>query len=170
MHGLYVISVWLHIIAAAFWVGGMLFMVFVLIPTLRGLDDQRLAGRLMHWLGVRYRWFGWITLSLLVLTGIVNLFMRGIGWSELIQGDIWRSAFGHMLAVKLWLVALIFITSALHDFVIGPRATRIARAANPKSAEALRVRRQAAWMGRLNLLVGLVVVALGVMLVRGWPW
>jgi hypothetical protein len=34
----------------------------------------------------------------------------------------------------------------------------------------LGLRRWASWFGRINLLLALVVVALGVMLVRGRPW
>ncbi len=76
---------------------------------------------------------------------------------------------GRALGVKLLLVAVILVFSALHDFLIGPRATALGRA-DPTSPEAIRVRRQASWIGRLNLLLGLVVIALGVVLVRGWPW
>ena len=86
----------------------------------------------------------------------------------MISPHLWRSQFGHTLGVKLSLVALTFLLSAVHDFVIGPKATRIGRL-EPNSPQAHRLRRQAAWMGRFNLLMGLIIVALGVMLVRGRP-
>lgn len=166
---LYILSVWLHILAATVWVGGMLFLVLVLIPALRRLEQRGLAATLVHHVGVRFRWIGWLSLLLLVLTGSVNLVMRGYGWSDLFGPQLWTSMFGQILGVKLSLVAVTFLLSAVHDFLIGPRATRAGRL-EPDSAQAHRLRRQAAWMGRFNLLMGLIIVALGVMLVRGWPW
>ena len=73
---LYIVSVWTHIVAATIWIGGMLFLVLVLIPALRGLDNRGLAATLVHHVGVRFRGIGWLSLLLLVLTGAVNLAMR----------------------------------------------------------------------------------------------
>jgi hypothetical protein len=70
------------------------------------------------------------------------------------------------LGIKLLFIAAVLILSALHDFVIGPRATVLGRA-NPTSLETIRLRRQSAWLGRFNLLLALFIVALGVVLVRG---
>lgn len=56
--------------------------------------------------------------------------------------------------------------SALHDFVIGPKATNL-RMKNPESVDAFRMRKLASWIGRINLLLALIVVMLGVILVRG---
>jgi len=165
---LYILSVWLHIVAATVWIGGMLFLVLVLIPALRGLGNRGLAATLVHHVGVRFRSVGWLSLLLLVMTGLINLVKRGIGWTALTSPELWRSEFGHILGIKLSLVALTFLLSAVHDFLIGPKATKAGRL-EPGSPEAQRLRRQAAWMGRFNLLMGLIIAALGVMLVRGAP-
>lgn len=163
--GIHHLSVWLHIISAAVWVGGMAFLALTLIPVLRGVEPRSTAAHLLHRVGVRFRSVGWISLLLLVITGIVNLWARRVTWDDVWSGQLWSEPFGRVLGVKLLLVAFIFLLSAVHDFVVGPRATRVARTA-PESAEARRLRRQASWMGRLNFLAGLIVIALGVMLVR----
>jgi hypothetical protein len=62
----------------------------------------------------------------------------------------------------------VLLVSAVHDFSLGPRAT-VAIAKDPTSAEAERFRRRASVLGRLNALLALALVALGVILVRGWP-
>ncbi|MBX6378285.1 MAG: DUF4149 domain-containing protein, partial [Clostridia bacterium] len=74
--------------------------------------------------------------------------------------------FGRALVLKLALVVVILALSTVHDFAVGPRATAAARA-DPASAAAVRLRRLASRLGRLNLLLALAVAALAAALVRG---
>jgi hypothetical protein len=53
--------------------------------------------------------------------------------------------------------------SAVHDFWIGPAASRQA----PGSRAALRYRRWAAWIARVEAIVGIVLVIAAVRLARG---
>ena len=168
MKALYLLSVWLHILAAITWIGGTLFLVLVLVPVIRQREYQGIAATLIQRTGARFRWVGWVCLGLLILSGTFNLAYRGFGWADVWSGKLWRGPFGQTLGIKLLLVSVILILSALHDFVIGPRATAVWEA-NPGAPEALRLRRQAGWIGRINLLLALIVVAFGVMLVRGRP-
>jgi putative copper export protein len=134
----------LHVLGALVWIGGMLFVALVLVPVARGLNDPPLRARLFHAAGVRFRAVGWIALALLLATGLGNLWLRPyLFWLPQFQ-------------VKLGLVVLALALSAVHDFVVGPRAGR------PGADPRLRVR--ASWMGRLNLVVVLVVVLLGLAL------
>ncbi len=165
MHGLYLFSVWLHVLAAMVWVGGMLFLVFVLVPVLRGSATPQEAARFVKATGQRFRSVGWLALCVLVATGFTNVFLRGISHHDLVDGAFWTSTWGHILGAKLVLVATVLILSLVHDFRVGPSASEALRA-DPTSPEALKLRKAASWMGRLNLLLGLAIVALGVMLAR----
>ncbi|MEW6272928.1 MAG: CopD family protein [Thermodesulfobacteriota bacterium] len=169
MHALYVVSVWLHLLAAMVWIGGMVFLAAVVVPALKSpeLAPSRVA--LLHGTGVRFRRVGWLALGTLLVTGLLNLLLRGYGLTQLTSAALWRSSFGEVLAAKLVLVAVILALSLVHDFVVGPRATRVLRT-DPTSPAAARVRRAASWLGRANLLLALAVLALAVMLVRGAPW
>ncbi len=169
MHALYVTSVYFHLLAAVVWIGGMVFLALVVVPALRSPEPLAARVEVLHRTGVRFRRIGWIALGVLVATGITNLLLRGLGWSEIFGTALWESRFGKVLAVKLALVVLILTVSVVHDFSVGPRATRLLRA-DPTSAEAARVRRLASMLGRANLLLALVVLLLAVMLVRGVPW
>jgi uncharacterized membrane protein len=168
-HVLFVASVWLHVMAAALWIGGMLFLTLVLVPSVRRLEDRALATLLIRDTGRRFRLVGWIALVVLVLTGLSNLSARGISHQMLLRADFWSGPYGQVLAFKVGVVTLILVLSAFHDFLFGPRASA-ALSANAASPEARRLRRIASWFGRLNLVLALVVVACGVMLVRGRPW
>ncbi len=165
---MYQLSVWLHILAAAVWLGGMVFLALVLVPVVRRPEYREHASRLVHLTGLRFRTVGWVCVSVLVVTGFVNLWYRGIGWAALSNAGFWSSPFGNLLGGKLLVVAAILALSVVHDFRIGPRATAAGRA-DPDSAAARALRRRASWMGRLNLLLALAAVALGVLLVRGGP-
>lgn len=168
-HRLYLLSVLVHVLAAVVWIGGMAFLVLVVVPVTRRMPERHLVVRLIRDTGRRFRSVGWACLGILLATGITNLLLRGIGPRMWASADFWASPFGQVLAWKLSLVAAIWTLSAIHDFRIGPRASELL-AADPLSPIALRFRRMAAWMGRLNLLLSLLVLALALMLVRGRPW
>jgi len=168
MYTLYLVSVWIHILAAMAWIGGMLFLVLVVVPWLRagGRVD---AGVFLRETGARFRNVGWVCFGVVVVTGTFNLWYRGVRLADFVNAGWLASSFGKTVLVKLGAFALVLVVSAVHDFVVGPRATT-AIAADPRSAEAQRARRHASVLGRLNVLFALVLVAAGVMLVRGVPW
>lgn len=166
---LYVASVALHILAASVWIGGMMFLVLVLVPSLKRElpPGQRIL--LIQRTGQRFRAVGWLSLALLVTTGFTNLLGRGVTPAVWMDATFWAGPFGEVLKYKLMVVALILATSAMHDFWVGPLASR-RMLSQPGSIAADRARRAATLMGRLNLVLAVVVLALAVMLVRGHPW
>ena len=135
---------WLHLLAAITWIGGMLFIALVLVPVTRRFADPAVRARLLQESGRRFRAVAWVALGLLVATGLANLWLRP-----------------YLLAAprfqwKLGLVVLALALSAVHDFVLGPRAGR------PGADPAARTR--ASWLARVNVLVVLAVVLLGLAL------
>ncbi len=144
----------------------MVFLALVIVPITRRLEPRGLAVSLIAQSGRRFRRVGWVCLAVLVLTGVLNLAYRGFGWGDVWSGNIFAGTFGRTLGVKLSLVATLLMISIVHDFWLGPRATAVGQAA-PDSFEARRLRRWASWLGRLNLLLALAVIALAVVLVRG---
>jgi len=167
-HAIYVLSVFLHIFAAIVWLGGMLFLVIVIMPALRGSGFRDARSALVAAVGKAFRPVGWACLIVLVITGFLNLHFRGMS-AMLTESSFWRGSLGQVLAVKLVVVALLLALSAAHDFWVGPRAVRAAKQ-QPGSADHVRWRQRAAWMGRLTALLALLAVFLGVLLVRGRPW
>lgn len=169
MHILYLTSVWLHIMAAVIWVGGTLFFALVLVPAVRQPEFSAVAAAMVRWTAQRFRWVGWLCFLVFILTGSINLAFRGLTWNDLSSGIFWRGSFGSVLTLKLVIFAAIVAISAVHDFIIGPRASA-AWEKDAKSAASNRLRRQAVRIARLNLLLALIAIILGTMLVRGAPW
>lgn len=167
MHTIYILSVCLHILAAMIWMGGMLFLVLVVVPWLRS-GGRAQAGTFLHETGKRFRLVGWLCFAILTITGSFNLWVRGVRLADFISAEWISSAYGQIISLKLALFVMVLIVSFVHDFYIGPAATR-AMASGPGSAESLKLRRRASLLGRLNVLFSLVIVALAVMIVRGVP-
>ena len=131
--------------SAVTWLGGMLFIALILVPVTRRVQDSRLRVELISETGKRFRTVGWIALALLVATGVAILLRRP--WL------LRTPAFQY----KVGLVVLTLALSALHDFVLGPRAGR-----DPPSATA--ARKRLSWIARLNVLIVLTIVLLGLSL------
>jgi uncharacterized membrane protein len=165
----YQLNVFIHILSAIVWVGGMLFLALVIVPVARRMPPAE-RGALLGVLGRRFRTVGWICIALLIVTGIFNAGFRGVTWESFLSGGFLANWFGQVLAVKLVLVAAMIAISAWHDFVVGPASVGLLERDDPAEAdEAARARLQASWLGRLNGLLALTVLALAVFLVRGLP-
>jgi putative copper resistance protein D len=142
------IVLWLHILSAITWIGGMIFLSAALVPYARTLDPAS-RSRIIAGAGRRFRTVSWIAIALLFLTGFANLGFLGLT-SQL--GSYLTSPVGQPLLWKLILVALMILLSLVHDVIIGPRATQ-----DPQN---MSLRRASSWIGRVNLLLGLVVLYL----------
>jgi putative copper export protein len=167
MRTLYLLSVYLHILSAIVWTGGIAFVVFVVVPWLRR-DGQGIAGRFLRETGERFRSIGWLCFGVLLVTGTFNLWMRGVTLASFSDSAWLSSAYGRVITLKLTIFVAVVATSLVHDFVVGPRATR-AILADAASRETQQLRRKAALLGRLNAVFALLLVALAVMIVRGTP-
>jgi uncharacterized membrane protein len=161
----YHLVVTLHVLAALLWLGGMFFLGVVGAPVLRAIEPAALRQRLFHLLGVRFRTVGWVAIAVLLVTGTIMLRARGLmAWSGVLgSAAFWRTPIGVALAFKLASVVTMIVVSAVHDFLVGPAASRAAAG----SAEAVALRRRAALLARLNALVGLLLVVAATRLARG---
>ena len=156
----YLACVTLHVLAAMFWVGGMLFLAVVGAPALRGFEPA-LRRELFTRLGRGFRVAGWVAIAVAILTGTGALYYRR--WLGVMDdASFWRTSTGHALAAKLAAVAVMIGASAWHDFVLGPRTER----AEPGSNAALRMRAGAVRTARLAVLAALLAVVAAVRLVR----
>lgn len=154
---LYQLLVFIHILAALLWLGGMFFLGLVGAPVLRRVEPATLRSHLFHELGTAFRPWSWGAITTLILTGIIILQLRGLlRWENLADAGWWATGMGRALAWKLILVGIMVAVSAVHDFWVGPRASRSAS-----------MRRWAAWLGRGNAILALILVFWATRLARG---
>ena len=161
---LYLLNVTLHLLAALLWLGGMFFFAIVGAPVLRKVEPPELRAELFRRLGEQFRIVGWIAIVVLLLTGVLNLHFRGLlSGSILLAAEFWGSRYGTALAWKLAAVTAMLVIQAVHDFAVGPSASRLAAG----SPEMLRARRRSALLARGSALLGVIVVIAAVRLARG---
>ncbi|HSM06200.1 MAG TPA: DUF4149 domain-containing protein [Longimicrobiales bacterium] len=164
MAPLHFLNLALHVLAAIAWLGGMFFFALFGAPVLRTVEPASLRSSLFQALGRRFRWIGWALVAILLATGMVNLSFLGLLSAEVLGSpEFWGTPVGTALGWKLIGVGAMIVLGALHDFVWGPRSGRHL----VDSAEGRRARQVTSWIGRVNALVGIVVVLAAIRLARG---
>lgn len=163
---LHLISIWLHILAATIWIGGMAALGLLLVPLLRRERFQDVATPLLYESALRFRWIGWGALGVLIVTGLFNVRAQGIPWSTWLEPGFWETAWGQALGWKLVFVIVVLVVSGIHDFHVGPKAVRLMEE-SPSSPEAERMRWWSSWLGRLALLLSLLILWFAIFLPRG---
>src|SRR5690242_4648897 len=99
----YQFVVFLHILAAIVWVGGLFFFALVAVPVARRLPAAERAS-LLAATGRRFRAVAWTCLGLLVVTGLYNAAARGVTREGLASGRFFGERFGQLLTAKVALV------------------------------------------------------------------
>lgn len=161
MREVYFISVFIHILAAVAWTGGMVFLAIVLIPAIKNHAGKAM---LIHSIGLKFRTIGWIALILLLATGLYNMNFRQVNfsWDELTQTRI-----GKFILLKLGIFSATAAFSVVHDFYIGTSATKLWME-NKDHNKTKCFRMMARWMGRLNLVLSLIAIAIGIAIARNY--
>jgi uncharacterized membrane protein len=151
-----VVLQWLHLLAAATWLGGLLFISMVLLPVVRKRLPPEIRAEVISALGLRFQPIAWTALILLVLTGFRHAAIVFGGFPELFQAFS-TTAYGQLLQAKLLLVFVIIALQLIHDLLLGPQVRRLANEQSPGLARA-----RAATIGLSIgiLLLTLVVLAL----------
>ncbi len=157
----------LHLIAAAVWAGGMVFLGLAVGAARKTLADrERIA--LFRQLGRRFLIAGGIAMLVLIATGSSMASDRLTSF-----GDLFDTDYGKRLAEKLALVIVVIGLTAFHSLVQGPALSRLrAQALEPPEDPALAaaIRRKAAWAGIVstaNLIATLAILVLAARLVTG---
>ena len=148
------VALFLHVISAIFWVGGMLFITLVVAPFLMSMPDPAERSKVYQFVGRKYRLLGWIAIIILLVTGPVLLYtMYGIAMPDIFLTSLHSTPLGKTLSIKLALVVIIVLSSFIHDFWLGPKAR-----GSRKFSRIARI------FGRGNLFIALLIVIFAVLL------
>jgi len=155
-----IILVWIHLTAATFWVGGMLFLSLVAVPLLKKDPDPSSAQRGFINLARRFRTLVWVALSLLIVTGSM-LLPHQVDFSA--PFGEWPPA----VLIKLTLVILLILLSLAHEQIIGLKERTLEfKATSELTVVKKLLLRFSPIIGRLTLLLGLAILFAAVFMVR----
>ena len=144
-------SLFLHIISAIFWIGGMLFLSFIIVPFLLALKSPQERSAVYRKIGPKYRTLAWVAIIILLTTGPLNLYLLGIDPAIIFTSEFLSTGYGKVLLIKLILVFILVASSLLHDFWVGPKAR-----------ESRKYSSYAKIFGRGNLILALLIVLFAV--------
>jgi len=105
---LYLIAIWIHILAVAVWIGAMFF---------EDPHSIRLASRVAD----RMHGVGWYAQAVLWTTGLFMLHYRGITLGRLFSLDFMASAWGRAMWAKIALVLVLVVFQIL----VGHRPSKL---------------------------------------------
>lgn len=154
----YSLFLFLHIVFAAFWVGGMLFLPLVMLPAVKDNQDRH---NILIKSGLRFRLFGWISLAGLFLTGLSNMHYKGMSWS---YDFFFQTSIGKVLFWKLVIFAVMIIFLVIHDIFIGKLLQQTS------GENDLQLNKIAKYTGRINLILSLLIVFLALMISRNFTF
>jgi putative copper export protein len=114
-----VVTDWLHLVAGAFWVGGLFHLALITRPVLQRLDRPKRA-RALHQLVRLFTRVAVPTVVVLVLAGLYNTWVHVDNF-----GALWSTAYGRTLLLKLLLVVLMLVLGGVNNFHFGKKAMRL---------------------------------------------
>jgi len=105
----------LHLLAAAFWIGGILFIGCCYLPILRTYPPVEQAGSLVTILSSYSPW-ALVGVVLMAITDPFTATLRLNGWNQFVT-----TLYGQVLTIKILLVGVLLLTSGMHIFLLCPR-------------------------------------------------
>lgn len=157
---MYSTLVFLHLLAAVTWIGGMIFLSLVLAPLVRGRKAAPEFMALFRSSALRFRPIVWVAIAVLLATGPMLLSLRGIHVTS-------PASWPGIVIAKLTLVVLLLFLTLIHDLVLGPQVSRVSAIPDSQRTPSERiVFKTARWIPRLSLLIALGVLVAAAMLAR----
>lgn len=140
---------WLHILAAVIWIGGNLVMAMVVVPYFRRSVSPVERIQILSQIGRRFEPIVWGCVLVLIFSGLLNIFLSYPDLTGL------AGAFMRTLLIKLLLVIVLIVLTAIHSFVIGPRLSQAVDALEPGAEELPeQVKKIRSWMSVVSSLIG----------------
>jgi len=161
----YSLSLMLHLIAIALWLGGIVFFLVVSGPAVYELEPH-IAIKTMNQGRIGLERISWTAIALLLLTGIINLVLS----TQTAAAPVGQS-YIILLCAKLFLFGAMALHHSLQVFKYAPRIAALTAEIKPSNIEwpepLLSQWRRWFLLLKINASLGPLVVLLGLALVKG---
>jgi uncharacterized membrane protein len=125
MSSWHLLSLWLHLIALAFWLGGIVFFLVVFAPAVRELNPG-MGIRALNQGRINLEAISWAAIALLLVTGIINLILRKQGGPD---GQFYTI----ILSIKLFLFFAMVVHHCLQVFKYTPIIAALTEKISPET-------------------------------------
>jgi len=154
---------WIHITSAAIWVGGSLFIGVVFAPILKKMSmpvEERI--QLMVQVGRRFNKLALPALFILIATGMYQAHL------VLQKSDIlYETSYGHVLIIKMVLVAALLILYAIHVRIIRKDVEDKIIAKKMPAEELQKLRKKIIILGEVTVILSVIILFLASVLNAG---
>jgi len=152
------LSLFLHLLATVFWLGGLFLMTLLVWPeTRRSLADNPQRYRLLDRLRQRFQPFSWISMLVLLVTGLFQM-TANPHYEGMLQ---FNSPWSRAILLKHVAMAGMVICGLLLQWRVAPalrRAGWLLDRGGRNAAEWQRLRRQEVRLARISIALGLLVL------------
>jgi len=166
---MYQAAVAVHILSAVVWLGGMLFLVMVMLPAARKAMQSGGPGAGLDVLRDTTQRFLPVAWAAMVLLGLSGAYLAWEHWG--IRPGVFftdSGRFMHILQAKSLLFLIVVLLSLMHDFWLGPKILEKldqARASGQELPQSLG-RKVVRMTAGVNLLAVLTILFLAVWMIR----
>lgn len=149
---MYIINNFVHLLFAVIWIGGMIFMNLVLMPSLSSIDPNE-RGKLFAQIAKRFTIVAWGSTLLLLITGF---FKTPSGMLFNFSTD-----YGMMITVKHILFLVMIIFGSIITFVEAPKIKKYAPKPGEKPAqEFVNAQGKIKLLSASNMILGIIILIL----------
>lgn len=151
---------WLHMLATVIWIGGLAALALVVLPAARHSLTAETYSTFLLRLDIRLQRLGWLSLGVLVVTGMFQMSAHPRYEGFLAITSPWAGA----ILIKHAVIGLMVALSAYLTWGLFPALSRAAMLQKAgrvvDSGQLERLKRREIWLLRVNLLAAVVVLLL----------
>lgn len=148
----------LHMLATVLWIGGILYQSLFLLPVIRSSQEATTTLILLERLRLRFQPAAWLSLAVLIGTGLVQMTANPYYDGFLTIENTWSQA----ILLKHISIAVMIILAAYQSFVLYPKLTRtlIMRTQQSDPQPPIESPGQERLLVNLNVLLAMIVLFL----------
>ena len=110
----------LHMLATTIWIGGLLYQSLFLLPEIRRINKPEISLALLERLRSRFQPAAWLSLAVLIGTGMIQMAANPHYTGILVIGNTWAK----VIFFKHLAIGFMIVIAAYQSFSLYPRLTR----------------------------------------------
>ncbi|TFH34349.1 MAG: hypothetical protein E4G99_09680 [Anaerolineales bacterium] len=110
----------LHMLATVVWIGGILYQSLFLLPVIRSTKEPAAALTLLERLRQRFQPAAWLSLAVLIVTGLIQMVANSNYQGFLAFENTWARA----ILIKHIALGVMILLATYQSFILYPRLTR----------------------------------------------